>query len=69
MPQEETKMRKKKAKKVQLVATAQKRQRFPDTQPDYTRECIVCGATPVVGELDMCGPCTFGESDTADGNW
>jgi hypothetical protein len=39
------------------------------TKPDYTRDCIVCGATPVVPVTGMCGPCTFGEAETADGNW
>jgi hypothetical protein len=33
-------------------------------------QCIVCGnATVLVEETDMCGPCTFGEAETAYGNW
>ncbi len=36
---------------------------------DYKRACFVCGAKPTVPETGMCGPCTFGEADTADGNW
>lgn len=31
--------------------------------------CEVCGASPVVPITGMCGPCTFGEADTAGGNW
>jgi hypothetical protein len=31
--------------------------------------CEVCGATPVVPETGLCGPCTFGEAETAGGNW
>lgn len=39
--------------------------------PPRPREvrCIVCGAVPVVPESEMCGPCTFGEAETAGGNW
>lgn len=37
--------------------------------PDYNRRCIVCGAKPIVPITQMCGPCTFGEAATADGNW
>ena len=40
-----------------------------DTAPDWTHQCEVCGATPVVPITGMCGPCTFGEADTAGGNW
>jgi hypothetical protein len=39
------------------------------TEPDWTRECEVCGQTPVVPVTGMCGLCTFGEADTAGGNW
>lgn len=38
-------------------------------EPDYTRECIVCEAKPVVCCTELCGPCTFGEAATAAGNW
>lgn len=38
-------------------------------EPDYESTCEVCDATPVVPETGMCGPCTFGEADTAGGNW
>jgi hypothetical protein len=31
---------------------------------DWTRSCY-CGAKPVVLSTGMCGPCTFGEADTA----
>ena len=39
---------------------------------DWGNKCVVCQAVPVVytGEgSDCCGPCTFGESETAGGNW
>jgi len=41
----------------------------PRTEPDYDTPCEVCGATPTVPVTGMCGPCTFGEADTAGGNW
>ena len=37
--------------------------------PDWTKNCEVCGATPVHPATGMCGPCTFGDADTANGNW
>ena len=40
-----------------------------DTDPDWTKKCIICGATPILPVTEMCGPCTFGEADTANGNW
>lgn len=36
---------------------------------DWTRECEVCDAKPVVNATGLCGPCTWGESETAGGNW
>jgi len=41
----------------------------PAPGPDWTKGCEVCGAKPVVPETGMCGPCTFGEAETAGGNW
>lgn len=38
-------------------------------EPDWSRTCEVCGARPVVPSTGMCGPCTFGEAETAGGNW
>lgn len=38
-------------------------------QPNWNRKCESCGATPTHPDTDMCGPCTFGEADTAGGNW
>lgn len=40
-----------------------------DTKPDYSGKCENCGASPILPLTGMCGPCTFGEADTADGNW
>ena len=33
-------------------------------------ECESCGQeTCLVEEVGLCGPCCFGESETANGNW
>jgi len=40
-----------------------------ETKPDWTKNCEVCGQTPVVLLTGLCGPCTFGEAETAGGNW
>lgn len=39
------------------------------TAPDWSGECDVCGASPIVPITGMCGPCTFCEAETANGNW
>lgn len=36
---------------------------------DWTRGCDNCDAKPVVNATGMCGPCTFGLSETLGGNW
>lgn len=40
-----------------------------ETKPDWTHNCENCGSAPVVPITGMCGPCTFGEAETAGGNW
>ena len=37
--------------------------------PDWKGKCEVCGASPIVPMTGLCGPCTFGEAETANGNW
>lgn len=39
------------------------------TRPDWSKNCENCGQSPIVPLTGMCGPCTFGEGDTAGGNW
>lgn len=36
---------------------------------DWHGECAVCGSSPLVDGTDLCGPCCFGEAETAGGNW
>lgn len=31
--------------------------------------CQNCGAVPTVYPTGLCGPCCFGEAETAGGNW
>jgi hypothetical protein len=40
-----------------------------DMEPDWKGKCEVCGASPIVPLTGMCGPCTFGDAETAGGNW
>jgi len=54
-------------KRAKKAAEAKKRD--PDTEPDWTGSCENCGESPIVPATGMCGPCTFGEADTAGGNW
>lgn len=56
-------MKKKKEKK------KDKKEHDPDLDPDWDHECGNCGARPIVPITGMCGPCTFGEADTINGNW
>ncbi len=39
------------------------------TEPDWTGKCENCDQSPVVTATGLCGPCTFGEAETAGGNW
>jgi len=36
---------------------------------NYKVSCMVCEEKPTVGDLGLCGPCTWGEADTYGGNW
>lgn len=36
---------------------------------DWTRACENCGQKPVVNITGLCGPCTWGEAETINGNW
>ena len=38
-------------------------------RPIWDAKCCVCGASPTVAATDLCGPCTWGEADTAGGGW
>lgn len=56
--------KKKKAKR-QIQVTP----KLKDGDKDWVRGCQNCGATPTVHPTRLCGPCCFGEADTAGGNW
>ena len=32
-------------------------------------DCTICEQNPTVGDTELCGPCCFGEAETAGGNW
>jgi len=52
-----------------VAVCVSRQRRRSDTDPDWGGTCEVCGASPIVPATGMCGPCTFGEADTAGGNW
>lgn len=37
-----------------------------ETKPDYTKDCIVCGNSPVLPVTGMCPVCTFGEASAME---
>lgn len=41
----------------------------PRVAPDWSKTCEVCGGTPILPSTGLCGPCTFGDASTANGNW
>jgi len=41
----------------------------PDMALDWDTTCEVCGEVPTVPASGMCGPCTFGDASTINGNW
>lgn len=44
-------------------------ERGSDIEPDYEGQCESCGASPILPVSGLCGPCTFGEAETVEGNW
>lgn len=40
----------------------------PNTK-NWGTPCQVCDALPTVMDTGLCGPCCFGEAETAGGNW
>lgn len=57
------------AKRKKKPAAKTRPKKDPETDPDWTGSCCNCGSSPVVPLTGMCGPCTFGEAETAGGNW
>lgn len=58
-----------KATKKKFPQVAVRKEEVPDTAPDWGGTCENCGSSPIVPLTGLCGPCTFGEADTAGGNW
>lgn len=40
-----------------------------DGDKDWATPCENCDQLPTVYPIGLCGPCCFGEADTAGGNW
>lgn len=56
-------------KKHKARRTIQVRPKLKDGDKDWHTRCQNCDATPTVHPFQLCGPCCFGEADTAGGNW
>lgn len=41
----------------------------PADEKDWDTPCQNCGQLPTVHPTALCGPCCFGEAETAGGNW
>jgi len=50
-------------------ARQQKQKQEATIEPNWDIPCMNCDSTPTVGDTELCGPCCFGEADTAGGNW
>jgi hypothetical protein len=57
------------AKSIQHKKRFRVKKKEPNTKPDWGHNCMVCDETPILPVTGMCGPCTFGEAETAGGNW
>lgn len=54
--------------------TAKRQQPQPDAHlkdddKDWDTPCQNCGQVPTVHPVALCGPCCWGEAETAGGNW
>jgi len=47
----------------------EKQHKLKDGDQDWETRCDVCDQLPTVHPTGLCGPCCFGEADTANGNW
>jgi hypothetical protein len=52
-----------------LAPNKPKPPKLQDGDKDWNTSCQVCGEKPTVHPLQLCGPCCFGEAETAGGNW
>ena len=54
---------------LQKHGTAARCDTLKDGDKDWDTCCQVCGQKPTVHPVALCGPCCFGEAETAGGNW
>lgn len=62
-------MGKSKQKKTRTKAPHPYKRIMQDGDKDWNHPCNSCGELPTVYPTGLCGPCCFGEADTAGGNW
>ena len=60
--------RQRRAKRQERTEPRDERQ-LSDGDKDWNTPCANCGQTPTVHPTGLCGPCCWGESETAGGNW
>lgn len=53
----------------QKAAHREAKAKLRDGDKDWNHECDNCGAVPTVFPTGLCGPCCWGEAETAGGNW
>lgn len=58
-----------KSKKKQSQVQPESTQDLKDGEADWDSQCMNCDQSPTVHPTGLCGPCCFGEADTANGNW
>ena len=40
-----------------------------ESEWNWNQKCQVCGQSPCLVSIGLCGPCATGEADTAGGEW
>lgn len=52
-----------------MTKKKKKKKKKSETEPDWSKDCSICGDSPIVPLTGMCGPCSFGDASTVGGNW
>lgn len=52
-----------------LEIEAEDRAKLKNGDKDWATPCMNCEALPTVHPVQLCGPCCWGEAETAGGNW
>lgn len=55
--------------KFKIHLRKRRRPQLKEGDKDWQTRCMVCDQVPTVHPTGLCGPCCFGEAETAGGNW